>query len=48
MGNMFGGIGDGFVGLFRFMTVLLYIFVPLGMWKLVELIILMLKHVKFT
>jgi len=48
MSNMYGGIGDAFVGLFRFMTVLLGIFVPLGVWKLIDILIWVFSHIKIV
>ena len=33
-------IGDGIVSAFMFMIILLFIFVPLGIWKLIDLIMM--------
>lgn len=44
----YSGIGDAFAGIFRFMFVLLCIFVPLGVWKMVEIIIYVSHHLHWS
>jgi hypothetical protein len=38
---------DGVVNLFFVMAIACVIFIPLGLWKLVELIIWVTRHIKF-
>ena len=45
---MIEGIGKGIEQLFMIMFVALCISVPLGVWKLVEVIIWVFKHVSIT
>jgi hypothetical protein len=33
---------------FKFLFIIFIIFVPLGLWKLIEIIIWIIKHVKIT
>lgn len=42
---MVSGIGDGLGVMFKWMFILICVFVPLGIWKLVEIIIWLVKHV---
>ena len=42
---MVGGVGDALGKMFMGMLISLIIFVPLGMWKLVEIIVWLVKHV---
>lgn len=44
----YGNIGDGVVALFKFLLILCTLFVPLGLWKLIELICLLITHVKWV
>jgi len=41
----YSAIGEGIVTGFMWMAVALAIFVPLGLWKLVELIIALVAHI---
>lgn len=41
----YGKIADGIGQLIVFLFVLCCVFVPLGMWKLVEIIIWLVKHI---
>jgi hypothetical protein len=41
------GIGDGLEALFKMMVVLIIVFVPLGMWKLVEIVIWAWANIHF-
>ena len=43
-GSAFRAIGEGIVGLIITVIVLLVIFVPLGIWKLVDIIIWLWHH----
>lgn len=45
---MYSKIGDAVESLFRFMTILLWIFVPLGVWKLIDIIVLVFRHIKIV
>lgn len=47
-GSAYGRIIEGWAALFKAMVVLLIIFVPLGMWKAVELIIWLCKNVNVS
>lgn len=38
------GIGDGIAGLFKLMFFMLVLFVPLGLWKLIEGMIWFFSH----
>lgn len=42
---MMQGIGDAIGNMFMAMLIALIIFVPLGIWKLVEIILWLVKHV---
>lgn len=42
---MVSGIGDAIGDLFKWMLIMLVVFVPLGVWKLVEIIMWLFKHV---
>jgi hypothetical protein len=42
---MYNRLGDAIVGAMLLMIVLLCIFIPLGIWKLVEIIIWVVKHI---
>lgn len=42
------GIGDGIGKMLMTMFVLLGIFIPLGLWKLIEIIIWLFTHVKVS
>lgn len=42
---MYGKVGDAVVSLIVAMAVALVIFVPLGLWKLVEIVIWIATHV---
>lgn len=42
---MFDALGKALESLFRTVLVLLAIFVPLGLWKLVEIVIWVFQHV---
>lgn len=41
-------IGDSIIEGFRFLCILLAIFVPLGLWKLIDIIIWVCKHISIT
>lgn len=45
---MDGGMFCGLVTLFRAMTIILLISVPLGLWKLIEIIIWICNHIRFA
>jgi hypothetical protein len=40
------GIGDAIDAWFAITTTALLIFVPLGLWKLIEIVIWIIRHVK--
>jgi len=42
---MYEQIGEGFVALFKAMAWGLAIFIPLGMWKLIEIVVWLLRNV---
>jgi hypothetical protein len=42
------GLGRGIDALFAFVGITLVIFVPLGMWKLIELIIALFRHIHWS
>lgn len=42
---MYGGIGDSIASALKFMFMLRCIFVPLGVWKFVDIILWIVKHV---
>lgn len=39
---------DGLDALFKFVAVLLIIFIPVGIWKLIDIIIWMWNHIHIT
>lgn len=43
---MFDGLGDGLVATAKAMLVLLAVFVPLGLWKAVEIVLWVVNHVQ--
>lgn len=45
---MWAGAFDGLVTLFRFMAIMLIIFVPLGAWKAWELLSALFKHITWV
>ncbi len=44
--SMFDGLGDGLVATAKAMLVLLAVFVPLGLWKAVEIVLWIVQHVQ--
>lgn len=48
MSNFYSGVGDAVARLFNLMTILLCIFVPLGVWKLIDIIIWVFSHIKIV
>lgn len=44
----YGKIGEGIGNMIVFMAVLLLIFIPLGAWKLIEIIICICNHIKIV
>lgn len=42
---MYGNLGDGVTGIIYFLMVLCAIFIPLGIWKLIEIIIYLTHHI---
>lgn len=42
---MYEGVGNAVVALWRGMIVLLCVFVPLGLWKLIDICIWIFNHV---
>jgi len=47
-GSYYSRIFDGIAGMVRAMAIALIIFVPLGIWKLVEILIWLFKHVSVS
>lgn len=43
----YGSLGDGLASMFKAMVILLCISVPLGLWKLIELIVWLCSHIKW-
>lgn len=44
-GSDFSALGDGMMVMFKIICVILCIFVPLGIWKLIDIIIWCCHHV---
>jgi hypothetical protein len=42
------GIGNGLDYVFTMFWILLFVFLPLGMWKAIELIILFCNHISWN
>ena len=42
---MYEQIGEGFVALFKFMAILLAFTIPLGLWKLIDIVIWLFEHI---
>lgn len=45
---MVSGVGQAIDSMFSLMFLLLIIFVPLGVWKLIEIIIWCIKHISVS
>ena len=45
---MWGGAFDALADMFKYMFVLIVIFVPLGMWKMFELLNALFKHIAWV
>lgn len=43
-----GNTVDAFMALLKYMAILLLIFIPLGLWKLLELLIWAWKHITIS
>jgi hypothetical protein len=46
--NDYGGIGETINAMYYFCVVSLVVFVPLGTWKLIEIIIWLIHHIKVS
>ena len=46
MYSMFNGIGNGLDIILKTWAIMLIVFVPLGLWKMVEIIVWITTHVK--
>lgn len=46
--DMYQGMFDGLEALFKFIAALLIIFIPLGLWKLIDIIIWVWNHIHIT
>ena len=47
-GSGYGRTGEGVVALVIFLMIVCAVAVPLGVWKLVDLTILLVRHVSFS
>jgi len=48
MSNDYDSIGESINAMFIFCVVSLVVFVPLGTWKLIEIIIWLIHHIKVS